>query len=110
MGGASGVGGTGAGGMMVATALSGTTTKDFASVQLGVASPSFTWTIRNATGAATTGTLSLTNSDPGEVTTTNNCTGALAGGASCTVAVTFRPNVAGLGRHFCPCPRPRVGR
>ena len=84
-------GATGAGGMLTSPVLSGTTSKDFSGVQVGSASAPFTWTIRNAAGAASTGPLTLNNSNPSEVTTTNNCTGPLLGGASCTIAVTFRP-------------------
>jgi len=95
-GGMTGAGGvTGAGGMLAAAALSGTTSKDFASVAVGTASPSFTWTIRNAAGASSTGALTLSNIDSSEVSTTNGCTSPLAGGASCTIAVTFRPSALG---------------
>jgi hypothetical protein len=81
--------------VLAAPALSGTTVKDFSNVPLGTASPSFTWTIRNAAGASSTGALSLSNSDPPEVAVNNGCTGVLAGGASCTVSVTFTPTAPG---------------
>jgi len=90
------MGGGGAGGaVLLPAALSGTTSNDFAGVSVGTASASFNWVISNAAGAAATGVLSLVNDDPSEVSTTDGCTGPLAGGASCTVAVTFRPNVVG---------------
>lgn len=94
--GGSGTGGTGAGGTVVVppAALSGSTSKDFAGLTVGTASSAFSWVVSNATGASATGTLSLSNDDPSEVTATG-CTGTLAGGASCTVSVTFRPNVPG---------------
>jgi hypothetical protein len=95
--GGTGGGGTGGAGgtVLLPAALSGTTSHDFAGVSLGTASASFNWMVSNAAGAAATGALSLSNDDPSEVSTINGCTGTLAGGASCTVAVTFRPNVMG---------------
>lgn len=86
---------SGSGGAAVApAALTGTTTTDFGNVELGVASTTFTWTVRNAGGGAT-GTLALTNSNAAEVSTTNNCTGALAAGASCSVVVTIKAAAGG---------------
>lgn len=90
-GGVSGAGGA----VLLPPALSSTTSKSFASLPVGTASPSFSWIVSNAAGASATGSLSLTNDDPSEVTVTNGCAGALAGGTSCTVAVTFKPNAVG---------------
>lgn len=91
-GGLAGLGGTG--GTLTPT-LSGTTTKDFGNLQIGVASAPFTWTLKNAMGAPTTGALNLSNDDPLEVGVTNNCVAPLAGNASCTVSITFTTNGAG---------------
>lgn len=92
-----GVGGAaaGTGGAPVTPAmLEGTSLKDFGNVEVSVASAAFTWIVRN-TGAAATGMLSLTSSNPTEVSTTNNCTGTLAAGASCSVLVTIKPSIGG---------------
>jgi len=95
--GGAGMGGsTGAGGMVLgAPTISGATTKDFSNVPVGTASAPFSWVIRNATGAASTGFLEFENDDAQEVSFDNGCTAPLAGGASCTVSVTFTPHTTG---------------
>ena len=54
-----------------------------------------TWTVING-GDLTTGVPVLSNGDPGEIFVgQNTCTAALAGGASCTIQVSFTPAAAG---------------
>ena len=73
------------------------TTHNFEATEVQVLSSStFTWTVTN-TGQATTGVPSLSNNN-GSVfyTLTNNCTAALAPGATCTITTRFRPLDGGV--------------
>ncbi|MCC6997727.1 MAG: choice-of-anchor D domain-containing protein, partial [Deltaproteobacteria bacterium] len=71
-------------------------TNAFGNVEVGVASTPFVWTISNVGDVATTGTLTLSNTNTTEFTTTTTC-GATLGAtpATCTVTITFRPSTAG---------------
>jgi hypothetical protein len=75
-------------------------TYNFGNVTQGQTSGAETFTIKN-TGNVTTGPIgvSLTGNDPGEFQLgTDTCAGAtLAGGATCTVQVTFAPDINASG-------------
>jgi hypothetical protein len=77
------------------------TTEVFPNEPVGTSSPAVTFTVTNATGAVSTGTLTtaLSGADASQfqiVAGSNGCQGAtLAGGASCTISVTFSPTAAG---------------
>src|SRR5581483_6989066 len=74
--------------------LTGTTSNDFGMLAVNAISGSVTWTVTND-GDVLSGAAALTNGDPTEVqVNSNNCTG-LAGGASCTIVVSFSPTKAG---------------
>jgi hypothetical protein len=75
-------------------ALSGGTSQGFGNLEVGVASTGLTWTVSN-TGTADTGTLLLTNGNPTEVMTINNCGTTIAAGAMCTITVSFKPSGPG---------------
>jgi FtsP/CotA-like multicopper oxidase with cupredoxin domain len=70
----------------------------FGSYLVNTTSPAQTITVSNAAGA---GTLAISGvgfagANPGDfVITANTCTSSLAGGASCTISVAFRPSVSG---------------
>ena len=69
---------------------------NFGNVQVGQTSSAETVTLTN-TGFQTlsiTG-ISITGTDPGDFSETNTCGSSLAGGASCTINVTFTPAVKG---------------
>ena len=71
------------------------TSNNFGTLVVGATSDSLTWTVTN-NGDVPTGTPTLTNGDPTEVLVgSNNCTVALAGGASCAIVVAFSPTQAG---------------
>ena len=71
------------------------TSNNFGTLVVGATSDSLTWTVTNG-GDVPTGMPALTNGDPGEVqVASNNCTVALAGGASCAIVVSFSPAQAG---------------
>ncbi|MCC6995135.1 MAG: choice-of-anchor D domain-containing protein [Deltaproteobacteria bacterium] len=73
-------------------ALSGSpATLAFGLVEVGVSSSSLVWTISNTGDVATTGTLTLSNSNPTEVTATSTCGATLAPAATCVVNVTLKP-------------------
>jgi hypothetical protein len=76
--------------------LMGTTSKTFPPpLVVNATSDPVTWTVTNG-GDVPTGMPTLTNGDPAEVLVgSNNCTVALAGGASCTIVVSFSPAAAG---------------
>ncbi len=75
--------------------LTGMTSNNFGTLVVGATSDSLTWTVTNG-GDVPTGMPTLTNGDPGEVlVASNNCTVALAGGASCAIVVSFSPAQAG---------------
>jgi hypothetical protein len=75
--------------------LDGMTSNNFGMLVVGATSPSLTWTITND-GDVPTGMPTLTNGNPAEVqVVSNNCTVALAGGATCAIVVTFTPAQAG---------------
>ena len=69
-------------------------THGFGSVAVGITSAASTITVRNAGTAAISG-LSVTSSNALFKMATNTCTSSLAGGASCTVGVTFGPTAIG---------------
>lgn len=65
---------------------------------VGTTSTPFVFTITNTGGVPTTATptAALGGADPGQFAIgASTCSGALAGGASCTFEVTFRPTAAG---------------
>ena len=66
-------------------------TLPFGLVEVGVSSSSLVWTITNTGDVATTGTLTLSNSNPTEVTATSTCAATLAPAATCVVNVTLKP-------------------
>jgi hypothetical protein len=67
-------------------------TVTFASQQIGTTSAAQTVTLTNNGNAM----LTITSMQViGDYAQTNNCTGSLAGGAACTINVTFTPTVAG---------------
>jgi len=71
--------------------LTGMTSNNFGTLVVGATSGSVTWIVTNS-GDVPTGTPSLNNGDPGEVlVASNNCTVALAGGASCSIVLSFSP-------------------
>jgi len=75
--------------------LNGMTSNNFGMLVVGATSDSVTWTVTNG-GDVPTGMPTLTNGDPTEVlVASNNCTVALAGGASCAIVVAFSPSQAG---------------
>ena len=72
-------------------------TRDFGPVEQGAMSSAFTFTITNMGGQAT-GALTATLTGTGAnqfMLSSNGCTAALAGMASCTVAVRFAPTISG---------------
>ncbi|HUH01367.1 MAG TPA: choice-of-anchor D domain-containing protein, partial [Kofleriaceae bacterium] len=71
-----------------------TSTLPFGNHEVAVSSNALTWTITNS-GDVPTGTLSLTNTNTGEFSTTSTCGSTLAGGASCTVSATFTASTGG---------------
>ena len=75
--------------------LTGMTSNNFGTLVVNAISDSVTWTVTNG-GDVPTGMPALNNGDPGEVlVASNNCTVALAGGASCTIVLSFSPAQAG---------------
>jgi hypothetical protein len=54
-----------------------------------------TVTVTNSGQAALNGTISITGADAADFAQTNTCGTSLAGGASCTISVTFTPTAAG---------------
>ena len=72
-------------------------TRDFGPVEQGAMSSAFTFTITN-TGGQATGALAATLTGTGAnqfMLSANGCTAALAGMATCTVAVRFAPTSSG---------------
>lgn len=70
---------------------------DFGNQVLSSTSPPATFTVSNASGAATTGAINIGVTGPFAITG-NNCTGAsnmLPGGGSCTVQIAFQPMANG---------------
>lgn len=100
-GGSNGAGGSlngsgGAGGVGTGTPmLSAASITDFGIVSIGAVTGPYSWVIKNAVDASATGALSLSNDDPTEISTTSDCTGALAGNATCKVMVSFTASAAG---------------
>jgi hypothetical protein len=70
---------------------------DFATVTVGVTSPAKTVTVTNVGTTVVTFTgITLVGANPGDYHITNNtCGSSVAGGASCTVKVTFKPTATG---------------
>lgn len=71
---------------------------DFATVTVGVTSPAKTVTVTNVGTTVVTFTgITLVGANPGDYHITNNtCGSSVAGGASCTVKVTFKPTATGI--------------
>lgn len=69
----------------------------FGSVTVGQTSPPQTTTITNVSNVTVTiSSIALAGTDPGDYLITNNTCGAsLAGSASCSVSVAFKPTLAG---------------
>ena len=67
----------------------------FGSVNLGSSSPSQSVTLSNTGTASLRFFVSLVGADTGDFPTTDNCKQSLAAGATCTIAVTFKPEAAG---------------
>ena len=71
------------------------TAHDFGTPVVGAPGGTVTWTVING-GDLATSVPALSNGDPGEIFVgQNTCTAALAGGASCTIQVSFTPSAAG---------------
>lgn len=85
-----GTGGT----VQVSHGLSGSTTHNFGSVEIGVPTEKATWTIKND-GSQPTGGLTLSTNNASEMATTNACVSPLAAGESCTVSISFKASTAG---------------
>lgn len=69
---------------------------NFGTVTVGSASSPQTGTVTNVgSSPLTIQKVSFTGADPQDFSQTNNCTGSLAKGASCTVNVTFKPTATG---------------
>ncbi|HET6149696.1 MAG TPA: choice-of-anchor D domain-containing protein [Polyangia bacterium] len=74
---------------------------DFGGIVVGATSGGMTWTLTND-GDMPTSVPTLANNNPTEVMVgQNTCTAALGGGATCSIAVSFRPST--------PSPPQRVG-
>ena len=73
------------------------TSKAFADTKTGASSTAQTFTVTNTGGnSLTLGTLSISGANLNQFAmSSNNCTGTLAGGANCTVNVTFSPTSTG---------------
>jgi hypothetical protein len=68
----------------------------FASRTVGTTSGATNVTMRNAGGTALTiSGIGITGTNSGDFSQTNNCGTSLAGGASCTIAVRFKPTAVG---------------
>ncbi len=67
----------------------------FGNVEVNVASTAQNWTITNVGDVATTGTLTLSNTNPTEFSTTTTCGATLAPMTSCIVTVTLRASAGG---------------
>ncbi len=71
-------------------------TLTFASQVVGTSSASKSLVARNGGNVTETiSGISLTGSNPGDYSQTNNCPGSLAVNATCTINVTFTPTIAG---------------
>lgn len=74
------------------------TSLNFGNQNLNTKSPAQTVTLTNSGTTAVTinGTgITIIGTNPGDFAQTNNCGSTLAGGANCTISVTFTPTVAG---------------
>ncbi len=67
----------------------------FPSTVAGASSAAQTVTVTNLGQAALNGTISVTGTNAADFAQTNTCGSSLAGGASCTISVTFTPTAAG---------------
>ena len=70
----------------------------FGSVKVGSSSSAEPVTLtNNGNGVLYISSITFTGPNPGEFSQTNNCNGALASQASCTISVTFKPTTQGTG-------------
>ncbi len=71
-------------------------TLTFISQTVGTTSASQDVTVKNTgTAAVTINSVTVTGKNSGDFTASNACTTSLAGGASCTIGVTFHPSATG---------------
>ena len=68
---------------------------NFGNVAVGITSPPQTFTVSNAAGAPTTGTITLSVNAPFAITGSSGCTSLPGGSSGCTFTVTFTPTVIG---------------
>jgi hypothetical protein len=69
---------------------------NFGSESVGKTSAPNTLTLTNtAQSTLTIGSITITGADPGDFAQTNTCGGAVAGGQSCSISVTFTPTKKG---------------
>lgn len=67
----------------------------FADTVQGTTAAAQTVTVKNTGTVALSGTISITGTNAADFAETNTCGTSLAGGASCTVSVTFTPTAVG---------------
>jgi centrosomal CEP192-like protein len=82
-------------GMMLAVSVS-PSSLSFGNQQVNTTSAPQAVTLSNSTsGSVTINSIAIAGTNSGDFAETNNCSGSLAAGASCTINVTFTPTAAG---------------